>query len=373
MRVSVFTDLRFTTDSAPTGVGKHIEQMVGGLHAHPGVDVDLIATRDQLTREGKVPEASSLNYLGATKLPLDWKVSRALWTLAGAPRVDRYCGKREWVYCPKNDYLPVNKAKVAVTIHGALELDPDVSKPRGAGKALSRQFSRMAYKRILERADVVLTVSKFLSAQMQRWFNIDPSKLVVVGNGVERVYFDRSADRNAERKHAKPYVLSVGGLNWEDGGQEIVATARILLDRLPDVTICVAGRNHDPELLVAAEALSNIELLGYVRSTKLAALMHGADALLYMPQYETFGIAAAEAMASGLPVVTAGGTGVNEVVGDAGAYVSRNPEEIAEVTSTLLHDGAMARRHIELGLVRAKGFWWEQCVERCISAMQTRS
>jgi hypothetical protein len=80
LRVAVFTDLRFVRSSTPTGVGKHIFQMVGGLSRVPGNEVKILATGDQF--EGKeLRLAASSPPLPAQRLPLPWKAADALWTL----------------------------------------------------------------------------------------------------------------------------------------------------------------------------------------------------------------------------------------------------------------------------------------------------
>ncbi len=193
MKISVFTDLRFTALPAPTGVSKHIEQMVHGI-SNIGHEVTILATRDQLQVNGRLAKVSSLSSFSAKRLPLSWKLAEAIWTLPVIPAVDDYCRDADWVYCPKNDYIPLRDTRLAVTIHGAHELDPQMPQSRDFRSRLNRIRRRQSYKRIVGQADLILTVSEFLKEQIIDWFGCDEKKIAVIGNGVEQEYFDGQAN-----------------------------------------------------------------------------------------------------------------------------------------------------------------------------------
>lgn len=378
MNIRVFTDLRFTSHPTPTGVGKHIFQMVGGLSRIQGNQVSVLVARDQAGDH----HAGSLSFLPAHLLPLPWKVAEALWTLTGHPVADRWeghdahraplqRGTPDWIYCPKNDYIPIQKSRVAVTIHGAHELDPQFPQSKSLAARLDRVRRRTSYLRTLRQADVVLTVSEFLKQQMMAWFGVPERKFRVVGNGVEQEFFDAANQPRGVSGQAadRPFVLCVGGLNELDGGDRILKVAALLQRRQPDLRILVAGGDHRPEWLAAATEAKNIALLGYVASAQLALLMRDAVALFYPTRYETFGIAAAEAMAAGTPVVTCRSTAVPEVVGEAGLYVDPNSaEESAAAILMLLGDGELWEFHSAAGRQHAINLSWRHCVRRLAAA-----
>ena len=119
MNICVFTDFRFVTCPTITGVGKHIVQMVQGLRGKNGNSVSALATRDEAENLGP------FSGLSVRQVPFPWKLAEGVWTVTGLPYADRWCGNPDWVYCPKNEFIPIRKSKVAVTIHGAHELDPN--------------------------------------------------------------------------------------------------------------------------------------------------------------------------------------------------------------------------------------------------------
>lgn len=374
MRISVFTDLRFTDSKSPTGVGKHIHRMVRGLAADSSNTVSILAARDQVNAQQEIPHTNRLSGLPTTVLPWSWKAAEALWTVFGRPFADRWCDDVDWVYCPKNDFIPLRNSRTAMTIHGAAELDPATMSQHGSPRAvLSRWRCRTTYLRMVDQAAVILTVSEFLKAQVVDWFGVNPDRVWVVGNGVEQEYFTAADLPNglSGEPADRPFVLAVGGLNYLDGGDRIVDLASLLQRRLPDLRILVAGCQHDHHLRNCANELLNVKLLGYQTSDRLALYMRDAVALVFPTRYETFGIAAAEAMAVGTPVITCRSTAVPEVVGDAAMYANADrPESFAEALMALQSQAGLRADLTRRGRRRSLAYTWPACVSQLQQALK---
>ena len=77
--------------------------------------------------------------------------------------------------------------------------------------------------------------------------------------------------------------------------------------------------------------------------------------------YEGFGLTAAEAMASGAPVIAADAGSLPEVVADAGVLVApRDVEGLAAAIERILDDPTEAGRLRAAGLERAARFTWKR-------------
>jgi glycosyltransferase involved in cell wall biosynthesis len=367
MQIRVFTDFRFTSYAYPTGVGKHIVHMVDGLSKISGNDLSLLAARDQRALSG------ALSFLPIHTMPVPWKLANAMWTLTGSPTADRWCGGADWVYCPQSDFIPVRRHRVAVTIHGAAELDPNMPKTPGLPARFGRLRNRTRYRRLLRQAALILTVSEFLKRQVVAWFGIPSERVCVVGNGIEPEFFE-AAEKNhgiSGEEVARPFILSVGGLNHLDGGDRIINVARLLLQKMPDLRLLVAGRQHDERMKRAAAELPNLTLLGYVKSDRLACYMHDALAFFCPTRYETFGMAAAEAMAAGAPIVTCRCAAVPEIVGEAAIYVDPDrPEAVLEAFGALQSRSVVRHDLICRGRQRAELYRWSACVGRLQQALE---
>jgi glycosyltransferase involved in cell wall biosynthesis len=202
MKIGIFTDQRFINTACPTGVGKHIEKMVLGLANNYNHDLSMLMTKDQLSNDGV------LSNLPSKVIPMSWHAASLSWILLGRPYVDDWVGDLDWVYCPKNDLISCRKIKYAVTIHGAHELDPAFGVPRGNPiDSVRRLRSKIQYQKIFETAHVVFTVSNWLKEFIESNFNFDSHKIVVVGNGVDNLFYEHFESSFDYMKLENPYVL----------------------------------------------------------------------------------------------------------------------------------------------------------------------
>ncbi|MFZ5478220.1 MAG: glycosyltransferase [Myxococcota bacterium] len=153
---------------------------------------------------------------------------------------------------------------------------------------------------------------------------------------------------------------------WSGTGMRLLAVGRrvpqkgfdVLVEALPEgVELAIAGegpfvREHP-----------RVRWLG--RREDVPGLLAAADALAVPSRWEGFGIAAAEGLAAGMPVVASAVDGLVEVVGDAGLLVP--PGDVAALRAALVRlrdDPALRRRLGEQGRARAARF----SIDRTVSA-----
>lgn len=375
MRVAAHVDVRYTTRS-PTGVDKHIARMVRGLAARPGFEVSVVAPRGQLVG-GDLPPGSSLHGLPVAPIPLSNRSGRLLWALGNRPPIDRFCPGVDWVWSPQELWAPARHARTAITVHGSTYFEPSFPGYHSAAARVERARMAWFFRRICRSADLVLPVSHYLERFLVDRFGLRPERSVVVGNGVDEAFFaagdaaissPSAGDYNADR------VLVVGGLNGWDGAESILACADALARSIPGLGIDVIGTLDDPRSIAASERRPNLRRLGYRPPRELAVMMPGYLALLYLPNVESFGIVALEAMAAALPVLACRLTAVPETAGDGAWYVDeRRPAEVVAAVSALRAEPALRRSWVKRGRLRAAGFTWEACVDRLARALQKDS
>jgi glycosyltransferase involved in cell wall biosynthesis len=201
---------------------------------------------------------------------------------------------------------------------------------------------------------------------------VDPNRVVVIGNGVDPLYFDMPVEPTSVDFREHPYVVVVGGLTKRKGGDLVLQVAQILKRELPGMRILVAGKG-EPEFSASANALENITLLQHVPTTQLVSLLRGATAAVLMSRYEGFGIPALEAMAAGTPVISSSSGALPEVIGDAGLLLdSEDVEGTVAAIKWLSTDTVARERYVSRGKIRAEGYRWERCVERLVQALESR-
>ena len=356
----------------PTGQTKHAINMALCLSRQPGVEVVLLAARDQLTAGGKIPVATPLNHLPIRRIPLPAKVLHNLWRTFNWPAIDRWSGKVDWVYSPTEMFVPARKARTAATIHCVNWFEKNLPWSDTVENLQLRSRMGRVFSPIIKRADLVCTVSEFLKSRIIELLRVNPSRITVVGNGAEAEFLAEGRQpQMASEINAEPYVLSVGALESRKGAEHLIRLARHLAQSHPQLKLVIgAGQYGDAQFIAEAKQLANVVLTGYVGLKELPPLLKKAKALVILSRYETFGIPVIEAMAAGTPVIAANFAALPEILGAAGILVdATRPKEIAEAITSL--DTIGTREHYrQLGFQRIQQFTWEACAGRLLAAFK---
>jgi len=377
MKIAAYVHWRRTVGSV-TGVGRHIRAMVMGLSQQPGVEVTVMASGQEMPRDGVTDDPAldtPLVALPRVALPLSRALIERVWWATNFPKAERYVPDADWVYSPADAYVPTRKALFASTIHDIEIFEDDLPWSNRPGWQKVRWNWRLRLAPIFKRAQLVLTVSEFSKRRMVELLGANPEQIAVVGNGVEQCFFSAGEGGQAEAEAKQwqqqygPYVVAVGGLWQRKGADYLLDLADELLRRKSDLKILVSGRN-DENYLQRQQATPNVVPMGFVDDQKLPGLLRGSVALIFLSRYEGFGIPIVEAMASGTPAVVSSFASLPEVAGDAGLIVDvQQPAEIARVIVELAANDALRNEYVRRGLDRAKMFTWNACVARLLTAM----
>lgn len=166
-------------------------------------------------------------------------------------------------------------------------------------------------------------------------------------------------------------IVSVGRLVPRKGMDLVIRAMRELADLgRDDVELHIVGGagsstglEDDPEaqrlraLAVDLGVADRVVLRGQVSRVEMPAVLRSADAVVCAPWYEPFGIVPLEAMACGVPVVTAAVGGLVDTVvdGTTGLHVPpQDPAAIAAAVADLLRRPAWARELGDNGHRRVK-------------------
>jgi len=122
-----------------------------------------------------------------------------------------------------------------------------------------------------------------------------------------------------------------------------------------------------------------VHFVGRLNSAQLVHAVAGAEALVFIPWFEGFGIPVVEAMACGVPVIASNVTSLPEVCGDA-AFAMVDPGDVTQIASAMSNlerNPEAARSASERGVARAKDFSWDRTAELVSRAvdrlLETRS
>jgi len=140
--------------------------------------------------------------------------------------------------------------------------------------------------------------------------------------------------------------------------REVVQAVRLLVERGLDVRLKLVGRpgsGFEEFRSFVADMVDSgrVELLGHVSQSEKITLLRTSDLYVSPSLYEGFGIAIAEALACGCPVVTSKNGAVPEVVGQCAVFVDPiSPMSIANGIEQLIFNESMRARLSILGRKR---------------------
>lgn len=130
---------------------------------------------------------------------------------------------------------------------------------------------------------------------------------------------------------------------------ELIEAFALVRQTNPDARLLLAGEPVDGEALLREQANrlelgDSVSFLGKISKEEKIRLMQQCGGYYQCSRHEGFGLAIAEAMACGAPVIVNRKTAIPEVVGDCGVYVrDESPEAIADAIRGVLDDPQCAR------------------------------
>ncbi|HAF02287.1 MAG TPA: glycogen synthase, partial [Spartobacteria bacterium] len=212
---------------------------------------------------------------------------------------------------------------LVITVHSLEPMRPWKREQLAGGY----DFSVWVEKTALEMADAIIAVSNETKIDIERLFDVDPTRVHVVHNGIDLDEYRKVDSTAALKKHGidpkKPYLLFVGRIARQKGIIHLVHAIQFM-DRDFQIVLC-AGAPDTPEIAeemkdAVARAKTKRPDIIWVeemvdRKTVIELYSHAA--VFCCPSiYEPFGIINLEAMACETPVVASAVGGIKEVVVD---------------------------------------------------------
>jgi glycosyltransferase involved in cell wall biosynthesis len=213
---------------------------------------------------------------------------------------------------------------------------------------------RLLIKMALMMTDVNLFVSKIEYDEIPSVFKL--KKFHYFPCSIADMYFQKTGESPRDG------VLNISWSGKENlqrkGVLDILDALRILKDRGIHINCSLAGRpgNGYPDLLAHISHLgleSQVVTLGEVSLDKKLSLFAGANIYLQPSYFEGFGLATAEALASGCCIIACDVGEVKNVLGDGAYYVTPgNHLELANVIEKLLSDSDLMSELVAKGQKR---------------------
>jgi glycosyltransferase involved in cell wall biosynthesis len=225
-------------------------------------------------------------------------------------------------------------------------------------------------------ADRVVVPSRYSAAVAHEVYDIPHAKLAVVPEPIDLADWRRRFAEAAAGRATRPTVLSVARMYPRKRLEDLLRAAAVLRARIPDVQVRIVGEGPESARLRALHRELGLAdtavLLGEVTRRTLAVEYMSAHCFCLPTVQEGFGLAFAEAMAAGLPVVACRAAAVPEIVEDrrTGLLVDpRSPGELAAALERLLTDQKLGEEFGRAAARRVEAFGLEPVARRFLEAL----
>lgn len=251
--------------------------------------------------------------------------------------------------------------------------------PEWLPKPVAR-FYQSRFPQFARRASRIATVSSFSAADIHACYGVPKQKIDVVYNGVNEAFqpFSEEAKQivRNDLTGGLPYFIYVGSLHPRKNIEALVeAFLRFKDEGFPHHLVLAGGAmwRHDTwkARLNQSPHASTVHELGRCGSERLAECVAAAQAMVFVPLFEGFGIPALEAFAAEVPLIASNSTSLPEVCGDAALLVDPlNTQAIAEAMKKMAASSALRQDAVEKGKKQVKKFSWDRTAELLWESMQ---
>ncbi|GAP13762.1 glycosyltransferase [Longilinea arvoryzae] len=235
----------------------------------------------------------------------------------------------------------------------------------------------------VQRADLIIAVSRNTANDIVKYYGIEPRKVKVIYHGRSSIFSPASADEiaNIHKKYDLPekYLITVGRIDLKKNLTNLVKAFSIIQNQIdPNLKLVLVGEIYkkceDKNLTPTIQdmgLMDKVIFAGRVPDADLPSLYSGAIACAFPSLHEGFGLVGLEAMACGVPIITHNSSAIVEVVGAAGVKVdATNVDELADALTRVINDESLRVQMKLSGLERSKEFDWKITARMTIESYQ---
>jgi glycogen(starch) synthase len=218
-------------------------------------------------------------------------------------------------------------------------------------------------RRGMHFASKVIAVSNYTKNIIVRRYGVEPEKVNVVYNGIERDDSDNGASNYTLPDKTEKIVLFLGRITMQKGPEYFLAAAKKVLEKIDNVKFVMAGDGDMTNRMVEYAAW-----LGIGHKVLFTRFLKGIDVdrayqmadLYVMPSVsEPFGIAPLEALKHKVPVIVSKQSGIAEILTHVLKVDFWDIHQMANKIVAVLRYPVLSRALREHGHSEMQKFRWE--------------
>lgn len=251
------------------------------------------------------------------------------------------------------------KIKSVVTIHDLIFLSYPALYP-----AIDRKIYTAKIANACKNANQIIAISEQTKRDIIDYLKIEEQKISVVYQGCHPVFYKTVTEKNKNLLREKwnlpsQFILNVGTIEER---KNLLLILQALLKLPEEIKLIVVGKRtkyaeKTDDFIAENKLADRVIFLKDITQEELPALYQSALAFVYPSRFEGFGIPVLEALNSGVPVIAATGSSLEEAGGEHTIYI--NPDDadaLAEAVLQVISNESLRKEMIAKGKEYASRF-----------------
>jgi glycosyltransferase involved in cell wall biosynthesis len=227
-------------------------------------------------------------------------------------------------------------------------------------------------------ADKIIAVSEQTKLDLINFFNVEESRIEVIYQNCDPIFLSKVTEHEKTRIRntynlPEEFLLNVGTIETRKNSLLIVKALKKLQD---NIHLVIIGK-ETPYTQVVKNFIANNNLMSRVHFLKnvsfqdLPGIYQQASIFIYPSVFEGFGIPVVEALSSGIPVIAATGSCLEEAGGKNSIYVDPNDsDELANQINLLINNTEKRELMIRSGFEHINNFSNQQIADKLFKLYQ---
>lgn len=242
----------------------------------------------------------------------------------------------------------------------------------------------------VNNADYLITISKASKEDIVSTYKTGKNKITIAYPGFNKDIFhpiEKNGIKSILEKYRliNSYIIYIGTIQPRKNLIRLMEAFKRVNSEDKKLDLVVVGKTKGlgrqgwmfKEILEAPKKMGieeQVKFLGFVPTEDLPGLLSGSLAYIQPSLWEGFGIPAAEAMATGVPVIVSNVSSLPEVVEDAGLLVDPySVDQLEQAIRTIISDKKLWKKYAKAGLERSKEFSWDKMARIVLKVFQNIS
>ncbi|KAB8314576.1 glycosyltransferase family 4 protein [Tolypothrix campylonemoides VB511288] len=230
-------------------------------------------------------------------------------------------------------------------------------------------------KQAFQKANIVIAVSQKVAQELET-IGVPRSRIQVIVNGVDLEEFSPGTVSRQTLGLPENVTLALFAGDIRTPRKNLDTVLRALV-KVPNLHLAVVGSTEGSPFPQMAEALKlneRVHFLGYRRD--IPQIMRSADLFVFPSRYEACTLVLLEALASGLPVITATATGGAELVTPECGIVlsdSDDTDALAAALLSLVNDRSLMNQMSKAARAVAEQYSWNTMAKTYVDLFEELS